>query len=203
VTRQLADICAAHKLRRVVLVPVDGLSLAAEMALYLTRLLGQRGTSAILVEAEPIAGALGTLLGTQDAPGLAELLAGQVTMTEVLQKEQDGLVGIISAGNDRLVNRALFATKRLWLVLNGALREFKIALILTDGLGSDAQEIAVQGDFTIILARRDALENVALASIISSFKKAGVGAAAVLAVGNDSVELFEAIAEDTSENHAA
>ena len=203
IAEQLAGMCAARQLRRIVLMPVDGLNLAADVALHLTRRLGAQGQATILIEAEPNAGALGELLGAAEAPGLAELLAGQVPMTDVLVKEQNGRVGIISAGAGRLGSRALFATRRLWLVLGAALQEFSLAMILTDGLGADAQEIAVQGDFTLIVARYEALGSEPLAAIITSLKKAGVAAAAVLAVGDDRVELFEAFNAETSAPHAA
>ncbi|MCO5129633.1 MAG: exopolysaccharide transport family protein [Xanthobacteraceae bacterium] len=147
---------AARKLSVLAAGPVDGTS---RTALVLARLLARRAKVVLVdLSASPM---LRAASAEGAAPGLAELMRGQASFGQVITRDRDSSVNLVSAGRAG-ADRALLRSPRLTLALDALLRTYDHVLLdagaaddLPAGLLTrDARAIVVPDDALSVEARR-------------------------------------------------
>ena len=134
----------------------------------------ESGCRVALIEADLRNPRLGDYFGFGDEPGLAEVLAGQRDMAEVIRSWR-GQFDLVLAGRGREDVSRLVASSRLLTALEELKKDHDIVLIDTPAFTapSDVSYIVSCTDATLLVARHGATHSAALTEMASSLGQSG------------------------------
>lgn len=144
--------------RSVVAADASGAS-AAATALALAKGLAGAGKSVVLVDWSAQASPLSDLAGALATPGLAQLVQGDVSFDDVIQKLADSDASLVSAGTLPAETGVLFDADRANLVLDAMDEAFEHIVVFADPAAARELFAATQGRFdagVVVSAAREA-----------------------------------------------
>lgn len=137
----------------------------------LARAVARAGSPTLLIDADLRRGTLHTRFGIPRAPGLAEVLAGEMTLDEVVQMVSVGdgaMLAVVPAGAATDPARRLVTAARVRAVLTAAATHFDSVIIDASPINvtADAAVLASEADGVLLVARAGQTPLAALASAV-------------------------------------
>lgn len=158
--------------------------------------LAQTPQRVCLVEADLRLPTAATLLGLDDSLGLSNVLAGQVTLDEVMVPWQDGLLMVLPAGTRPPDPTSLLGSRNMRAVLARLRNEFDYVIIDTPPLlvVTDAALLAHASDGAIVVARHGKTRREQLGSALDALDSVGadlIGTILTSVPANRSLNAYE------------
>jgi polysaccharide biosynthesis transport protein len=158
---------AAHKITILGTAAGEGISLSA---LTLARLMA-RDAKVVVVDLAASSPGIAAVSVDANAPGLAELMQGDASFTQVITKDKFSRVQLVSAGRPGF-DRALLQSPRLALAIDALLRVYDHVL-LDAGTGSDLPAELLTAHSRAVVVPDAAMEKDARAQMCAELKAAG------------------------------
>ncbi|HEX2080980.1 MAG TPA: polysaccharide biosynthesis tyrosine autokinase [Longimicrobium sp.] len=146
-------------------------------ALNLARTMAERGERVLLIDADLRRGRIDAALGTPGARGLADLVAGDAGIEEVLQEAgtDGGVLTYLTAGSASEHPTNLLRSMRARLLVQWAARKFDRVVIDSPPVHAvaDAAVLAQYADGVVVVARSGVTPYGALANAAEQLQRAG------------------------------
>jgi polysaccharide biosynthesis transport protein len=158
---------AAHKVTILGTAAGEGITLSA---LTLARLMA-RDAKVVVVDLAASSPSIAAVSVDANAPGLAELMQGDASFTQVITKDKFSRVQLVSAGRPGF-DRALLQSPRLALAIDALLRVYDHVL-LDAGTASDLPAELLTADACAVVVPDASMEEDARAQMCAELKAAG------------------------------
>lgn len=119
------------------------------------RMYASSGSKAVIVEADVRRPRFHRLFQLPQKPGLVELLLGEVSLTDVLQKDEVSGVSVIPAGRSVTDPTRILASPSIRLLIDKLAKDFNLIIVDSPPLMAvaDARVLAPQVDSTVLVVR--------------------------------------------------
>ncbi|MGQ0684770.1 GumC family protein [Bradyrhizobium sp.] len=178
IERLARDLCragrAAHKVTILGTAAGEGITLTA---LTLARLMG-RDAKVVVVDLAASSPTLAAVSVDANAPGLAELMQGEASFTQVITRDRLSRVHLVSAGRPGF-DRALLQSPRLALAIDALLRVYDHVL-LDAGTASDLPAELLTAHARAVVVPDASMEQDARIQMCAELKAAGFSDVAML-----------------------
>jgi tyrosine-protein kinase Etk/Wzc len=173
---------AAHKVTILGTAAGEGITLSA---LTLARLMA-RDSKVVVVDLAASSPSIAAVSVDANAPGLAELMQGDASFTQVITKDKFSRVQLVSAGRPGF-DRALLQSPRLGLAIDALLRVYDHVL-LDAGTASDLPAELLTAHACAVVVPDASMEEDARAQMCAELKAAGFSDVTMLSTACQSSE---------------
>jgi polysaccharide biosynthesis transport protein len=177
---------AAHKVTVLGTAAGEGITLSA---LTLARLMA-RDAKVVVVDLAASSSSIATVSVDANAPGLAELMQGEASFTQVITKDKFSRVQLVSAGRPGF-DRALLQSPRLALAIDALLRVYDHVL-LDAGTASDLPAELLTAYARAVVVPDASMEKDARAQMCAELKAAGFSDVTMLSTACQPSERIDA-----------
>lgn len=190
VARETARMATNRQLRRMISLDLDGSFSGSRVAFETAKILAQPGHRAVLIEADDKRHLTG-LANLPAGPGLAEVMIGSASLSEVVSVIPDAGLSLISGGNCAFPSQLPF--DRLLQVVEALEARFRFVVILAGHMSPATMPLAGQCNLTLLNATSQAIAAPSFKASLISLTQAGVTDAVVITNGADGISLYQAL----------
>jgi Mrp family chromosome partitioning ATPase len=167
-----ADLCKTGPVARKVTIlgtaPGEGITATA---LVLARLMAQDNTKVVLVDLAGSSSAIADFSADRSAPGLAELMQGEASFSQIITKDRLSRVHLVAAGRPGF-DRTLLTSPRLVLAIDALLRVYD-RVLLDAGTASDLPAELLTASARAVVVPDASMETEARKQMCVELKAAG------------------------------
>jgi Mrp family chromosome partitioning ATPase len=184
----VADLCKSGPVARKVTIlgtaPGEGITLTA---LTLARMMAQ-DVKVVLVDLAGTSPVIANMSADSNAPGLAELMQGEASFSQIITKDKLSRAHLVAAGRPGF-DRALLTSPRLVLAIDALLRVYD-RVLLDAGAASDLPAELLTASARAVVVPDAGMQTEARTQMCGDLKAAGFSAVTMLSKACDPSEVF-------------
>lgn len=188
--KRISQLVVERRVRRIAMFRMSGDQSSLDISLRLAEETARHALNPIVVELQPQPG-----VGDKPAPGLFDVLTGMAALGEVIVRDEQSGIHMVTAGAMPDNYDELVASGRVALVIDALLRRFDAAFIAAGGMdgGDTAGTISDCCDLALVAAPSSELSGQRISAATSKLRASGIHHAAIVSEGPDTLTLYDAV----------
>ncbi len=188
--KRISQLVVERRVRRIAMFRMPGDQSSLDISLRLAEETVRHALNPIVVGLQPQPGD-----GDKPAPGLFDVLIGMAALGEVIVRDEQSGIHMVTAGAMPENYHDLVASSRVALVIDALLRRFDVAFIAAGGMdgGDTAATISDCCDLALVAAPSSELSGQRISAATSKLRASGIHHAAIVSEGPDTLTLYDAV----------